>query len=247
MQFRYQVLPVLNLATALMFVSAAQAQEGLPSKSEWSTEASVSGFSDYVFRGLSQTLEDPAAQAEFVVGHENGFYAGTFISNIDFGDDADIEIDLFAGYSGGLGEAGYYDFSVLYYAYPGSDESYDYWEVMGELGAEFEFATLSSGLYYSWDNFLQTGDAWYPYVGIDIPLPTIADVEWSLNGEVGYQTIEDEVTYGLPDYWTWQAGLTFTRGIVEVDLRYHDTDVLNGASVDADAHFVGGVTLNFEF
>lgn len=41
-------------------------------------------FSQYVFRGISQTNEDPALQGGFDYSHASGFYIGTWASNISW-------------------------------------------------------------------------------------------------------------------------------------------------------------------
>ena len=48
----------------------------------------VGVFSDYVYRGYSQTNEDPAIQGGMDLTAGN-FYAGVWASNVDFGDDTD--------------------------------------------------------------------------------------------------------------------------------------------------------------
>ena len=54
---------------------------------EWS--GNVAMTSDYTWRGVSQSNEDPAIQGGF--DYANGlFYAGTWASNVDFGDDSVI-------------------------------------------------------------------------------------------------------------------------------------------------------------
>jgi len=47
--------------------------------------ANVALTSDYVFRGVSQTQEDPAISAGVDLTR-NGFYAGGWASNVDFGE-----------------------------------------------------------------------------------------------------------------------------------------------------------------
>jgi hypothetical protein len=39
-------------------------------------------YSEYEYRGISQTSEKPAAQLNLDYAHRSGFYAGTFVSNI---------------------------------------------------------------------------------------------------------------------------------------------------------------------
>ena len=61
---------------------------------------SVTGTSDYVFRGISQTDNDPTIQGAINIGY-GIFYAGVWASGLDFGmpigNDAEIEVDWYAG------------------------------------------------------------------------------------------------------------------------------------------------------
>ena len=57
---------------------------------------SVGVASDYFFRGVSQT-DQPHVNLT-AIGEWNGFHAGAWVGTVDFGDEADYEYDLFAGY-----------------------------------------------------------------------------------------------------------------------------------------------------
>jgi len=69
-------------------------------------------YSQYIFRGLTQTREDPALQGGVDYSHSNGFYVGMWGSNISWLTDADayksssLEIDIYAGYAAEIGETG---------------------------------------------------------------------------------------------------------------------------------------------
>ncbi|MDE0488188.1 MAG: TorF family putative porin, partial [Gammaproteobacteria bacterium] len=67
---------------------------------ESSISANLAVTTDYVFRGYTQTGEDPAVQGGLDWADSSGWYVGTWASNIDFGpgDDASIEVDIYAGY-----------------------------------------------------------------------------------------------------------------------------------------------------
>ena len=41
-------------------------------------------YSDYIFRGYTQTQNEPAIQGGFDVEHSSGLYAGTWASNVDW-------------------------------------------------------------------------------------------------------------------------------------------------------------------
>src|SRR3712207_2963496 len=102
----------LIAATALsgaLFASPAQADVPIPG-----TGLSVSGeanlLSDFRFRGVSRSGEDPALQGQLTVSHDSGFYVGgrgTTLNGIDnfrfrdpqIRDLGDLQLDLYAGYN----------------------------------------------------------------------------------------------------------------------------------------------------
>ena len=93
---------------ALLATAGTAVAEG-----EWSGNVAIT--SDYVWRGISQTDEDPAIQGGF--DYANGmFYAGTWASNVDFGDDSDtnIEVDFYGGLAGALESGVTWDVGVIY-------------------------------------------------------------------------------------------------------------------------------------
>jgi len=63
-------------ATALMSLSANAA-----------VEANIGATSNYVWRGVTQTNDAVAVQGGIDYRHEVGFYAGTWASNVDFGNE----------------------------------------------------------------------------------------------------------------------------------------------------------------
>ena len=96
---------------------------------DFSFSANVGLYTDYIFRGYTQTQNEPAIQGGFDVEHSSGLYAGTWASNVDWttaGDYMDknsVEIDVYAGWArltyhfGILG----FDIGVLQFFYPGND------------------------------------------------------------------------------------------------------------------------------
>ena len=97
-------------------------------------QAEISGnvalTSDYVFRGVSQTDENPAIQGGLDYSHDSGFYAGVWGSNVDgtFYSGASAEIDLYLGFSREFGPVSV-DVGFLRYEYPDSSPSTDYDEI----------------------------------------------------------------------------------------------------------------------
>lgn len=76
-------------------------------------------FSNYIWRGVSQTGDDAAGQGGIDYGHDSGLYAGTWVSTLGNGNG--YELDLYAGFGGEVGGLGY-DLGVITYQYPVSPD-----------------------------------------------------------------------------------------------------------------------------
>ncbi|MGS0730349.1 TorF family putative porin, partial [Shewanella sp. 0m-11] len=79
-------------------------------------EANIGATSNYLWRGVTQTDDAVAVQGGIDYSHDSGFYAGTWASNVDFGDETSYEVDFYAGFAGTIGDEFEYDLSYLYYA-----------------------------------------------------------------------------------------------------------------------------------
>lgn len=175
--------------------------------------------SDYVFRGYSQTSEDPAIFGGVDVT-AGSFYAGAWASNVDFGvPDPDLEVDFYAGVKPTVGDTSF-DFGVLYYGYRkdknGAPGANSYTELKAAASHTFGPATLGAAVYYSPEWPGKGGDATYYEGNAALPL----NKYFTLSGAVGHQEIKN---YG--DYNTWNVGVGFLLGEnATIDVRYHDTD-----------------------
>ena len=130
-----QQLPIrataLALAAAGMFAGSALAQTpaapaAVPAPAaapapepDYTFTGNVGIFSQYVFRGVSQTNEKPALQGGLDLAHKSGFYIGTWGSNVSWISDADprvsasLEWDMYGGYKGSLPHDFGYDLGVM--------------------------------------------------------------------------------------------------------------------------------------
>ncbi|HEX2010314.1 MAG TPA: TorF family putative porin [Roseateles sp.] len=98
----------------------AQAAETTP---EHSITGNVGLFSDYRFRGISQTGRQPAVQGGFDGAHRSGAYAGVWASNVSgnsYNNGAGLELDLYGGYKLALSQDLTLDLGALAYIYPGA-------------------------------------------------------------------------------------------------------------------------------
>ena len=194
--------------------------------------------SDYVFRGFSQTMEDPEIFGG-VDYAQDIFYAGAWASNVKFGDETDAEVDLYAGVTPTLGPVSA-NFGVIYYGYvnaPG-DADYNYVEAKAAGSVPIGPATVGAAVYYSPEFFGKTGEAWYSELnGSYSPIDKI-----TLSGAYGHQDVEL-----AGDYNTWNLGATVAiTDHVSLDARYHDTD-LDDAVCEDICDSRGVVTLKATF
>lgn len=144
---------ITGLTAAALGSGLAQAQQ--PPASPHTYTGNIGLFSQYIFRGLTLTNEEPALQGGFDYAHASGFYVGTWGSNIsrlrDFGaysSGGSLEWDIYGGYKGTIGKTDFgYDVGLLYYWYPGDvtpgSAKADTLEVYGALSWKWLSAKLS--------------------------------------------------------------------------------------------------------
>jgi len=232
----------------------------LPAQAEeFSLGGTATFTTDYIFRGISNTNQNPAVQASLDATY-GIFYAGIWGSNVDFGgsvppgpvgiDLATVEIDYYAGITPewqGIS----FDFAVLYYTYPGA---YD-------PGGDFNYVEFKTGASYTFGDAFTVGVAnwWSPeYFGeIGDGNATEGSLEYafsnklfnfftpSVSGLIGYQWFDAGGSYTY-----WNAGLTL--GFMDnfsADIRYWDTDLsaagCGGSINNCDSRVVGTISASF--
>jgi uncharacterized protein (TIGR02001 family) len=213
-------------------------------QAETSVTANIGYTNDYIYRGLSQKPDNGSFQGG--VDLTNGiFYAGTWLSSIDFGTDSTIEYDFYAGVTPSVGNTTF-NLGVIYYGYDGDDAVADdlpYWEALAGFTHAFDNGYSFGGkLMLSPEFTLNSGTAVYTEVNAATKLAEYGNgLTVTGSGAVGYQTVEDNDAFGFDNYTTWNAGLTAAYDVFSFDLRYHDTDI--DASALADGKLVGLVKL----
>src|ERR1700704_2871261 len=83
----------LVVLAAAASVGTAQGQTAAPApeaKPDYTITGNFGIYSQYVFRGLTQTDRKPAAQGGFDYANTNGLYLGTWASNISWLHDAGV-------------------------------------------------------------------------------------------------------------------------------------------------------------
>ena len=176
----------------------------------------VTATSDYNWRGVTQSSQDPALQGSIDFAHDSGFYAGAWASTIDFGDDsdADIELDLYTGFSGG--ETYLWDVGLVWYTYPSSNgDALDFPEVYGSLGYKWIEGKIS----YTSNFGGLSEQAWYYEANGTFELP----LDLSLGVHLGYSDGDGiEAAYGQDNYMDWAIGLTYNWSHFDFSLKWVD-------------------------
>ena len=177
----------------------------------------IGAASDYVFRGYSQTDEDPQVfgGADVTAGQ---FYAGVWGSNVDFLDSTDGEIDVYAGFKPTVGPVAL-DIAAIYYGYVGAPKGAGYGYFEGKVAGSVPVGkgSIGAAVYYSPDFFGAVDSAVYYELNASAPLMD----KLTASAAVGRQNLK-----GPGDYTTWNIGLGYAlNDHLGIDLRYHDTDV----------------------
>jgi uncharacterized protein (TIGR02001 family) len=114
------LVPSLIALAIGSLTSVVQAQTAAAAP-ESSLSFNVGATTDYRYRGISQSRLKPAVQGGIDYADKSGFYVGAWGSSIkwikDAGGDSNVEVDLYGGYKGAVGDVAY-DVGFLRYEYP---------------------------------------------------------------------------------------------------------------------------------
>lgn len=208
------------IALALGSVSGlAQAQAAAP---ESSLSFNVGGVSDYRYRGISQSRLKPAVQGGIDYADKSGFYVGAWASSIkwikDAGGDASMELDLYGGYKGAVGDVAY-DVGFLRYEYPSNKlaVSANTNELYGAVTmgpATLKYSHAVSNLF----GFADSKNSYY----VDLSASFDLGEGFSLVPHVGYQSVKNNSDFSYTDYSLTLGkdlgnGLSATAALVGTD------------------------------
>jgi uncharacterized protein (TIGR02001 family) len=216
----------------------SESRHAVPESAKSQLEFEVRGglASDYVYRGVTLSDRKPAAGMAIEATY-NVLYAGVAVASVKLPTQPAAEISLSTGVRPTLGPVDF-DLGVTWFRYPGEDPAaqsngINYYEAALRAETKLtEALRIAGGFAYS-PNVSNTG-AWSGYAaggfGYDVPerfLPK--DVGVSFTAATGYSWFghqyEDLGGFRLPAYLNWQAGVTFTYKVLNLDLRYHDTNL----------------------
>jgi uncharacterized protein (TIGR02001 family) len=179
----------------------------------------VTGTSDYLSRGVSQT-EHKAAIQGYIEPSAGALYAGVWASNVSFDGTPDTEIDFYAGYRPEIGPVTL-DFGYNRATYAsGSDPSGEFY-IKADVAAD-DNTTLGAQFYLNPDD-----SSTYVEANADISLPH----GFGVSGAIG------AVSNDYQPYTTWNAGIYYSPfEWAKVDVRYSATNLDSAGCMN----FLGG-------
>ena len=212
------------VSAAFLLPMTASAQTAPASPHTFTGNAGL--YSQYVFRGLTQTNRDPALQGGFDYSHASGFYVGTWLSNISWLTDtpatgytsSSLEWDFYGGYRGTFGASDFgYDVGLLQYYYPGTHSTFvapgtvkaDTLEAYGALTWKWLSAKYSYSLGSKTLGVPSSRGTWYLDISANYPLTD----KLSLQAHYGKQKFEGAVAGVSNDsfasYEDYKLGLSY--------------------------------------
>lgn len=221
-------LAAVALLSLVPLAQAADAPVATDAVSPYSLTANVTLASQYRYRGLMQTNNQPAIQGGFDLAHASGFYLGNWNSSISWLNDsnsdvsAPVEMDFYGGYKGNLTNSVPVDLGVLQYYYPGDYPSGFTSPDTTELYAGIGYGPVMFKYSLALTNLFGFADSKYSqYFDLSGNFDTGI---WGLvlNAHAGRQIVRN-VDNG--SYTDWKLGLTkdFGQGL-SVSLAYLDTN-----------------------
>tara|TARA_R110001599_G_scaffold56273_8_gene155741 strand:- start:2481 stop:3401 length:921 start_codon:yes stop_codon:yes gene_type:complete len=182
---------IVGLSAILLASTAAPAfaqDEAAESSSGITISGNAAVTSDYRFRGVSLSGGDIAIQGGIDIGHESGFYIGTWGSSLEgkVNPYGGTELDIYGGWSGEVSSGVTVDVGLLYYLYPngikGAD--LDYFEPYASVAATLGPVEATVGV--AWapkQDSLGNDDNLYLYTDLSAGIP---NSPITINGHLGY-------------------------------------------------------------
>jgi len=241
---------VLVRAADIPAADTVNAQGDEESGSGFEFSGNVALVSDYRFRGVSFSDGDPALQGGIDLAHSSGFYVGTWASTISGGGPyGELEVDIYAGWSGDVSDGLTVDVGLLYYVYPTENElanllgvETDYFEPYASISTTLGPVGATLGVAYAWDqDSLGGDDNLYLYTDFEAGIPGTAI---TLTAHLGY-TDGVFATAASGDSFDWGLGASYAiTDSLSFGVNYVDTE---GPAIedftDAGIFFTLGYTM----
>jgi len=213
------------------FGTAVEPVSEIPAVEESAIEisANLAITSNYVWRGLTQTHNSPAVQGGIDLGYE-GFYLGTWGSNVEFGpSNNNLEADFFAGYASEISGIGF-DIGYLLYAYPNESTLLNFDELYVGLSKDFGGFAINGKYSFAVNSNIDTTDYWDLGASVELPMDSTLSATYGDYDEVGTNYI---------------VSLSKEFGKFEISVAYTDFSADNGSGLEDEDHIVGTISTSF--
>lgn len=233
-----------RLATGIALTSAAMA---ISTTASAELSANASATNNYIWRGLTQSVNETAIQGGLDYSNESGFYLGTWASNVSYAADDvfSYEHDMYGGFSGETDLLSY-DIGYLYYNYDEAAE-FDFSEVYGSVG----IGGFTLGAYILADTEASEGpgqdfgfaEATYLYADYAMEVGNGMELGFHIGRHAGDF---NEAFNGVPGDYT-DYNISIAKGGFSFMITDTDLDDVGPDALDNDEmKFVIGFAMDFE-
>ncbi|MCG5547218.1 TorF family putative porin [Halorhodospira halochloris] len=209
-------LPLLTASGVLLGLSQS-VSAGEEFGAGFTLSSNVAITSNYVFRGATESDEEPSVQGGFDFAHESGAYLGTWAASLDTSNA--VELDYFAGYDFAITDTIWGDAGIYYYGYPAAGR-YDTVELYAGVGTAFGDIEGDVYIHISDDYFNEGSESAYLETNWTMP---IAHGFYGM-AHLGYliylddDEVEEDTAYDL------LIGAGYEYGSLDLSLAYTHWD-----------------------
>ncbi|RZJ41907.1 MAG: hypothetical protein EON86_08555 [Brevundimonas sp.] len=207
-----------------------------PASADPEFDFQVGVTTDYVGKGISKSMGDPAVSGQVEVT-QGAFHASVFASTAELSQGSDAEIITTVGWAP---EAyGFdFDFAVLNRDLPGSRAGVDanYWEYQADVSRSIGPVSGRVRVNYTPDGFASTEEAWW----------VEAQGAYKISPKTkASAAVATRRAHGGADYTAWNVGVKQKlTDAVSLDVRWYDTDE-HDLGDNYDGRLVGALTFAF--
>jgi uncharacterized protein (TIGR02001 family) len=229
-----KTLVALSLAAMTL---PALAQDKKAPEPDYTITGNFGLFSDYRFRGISQTAEKPALQGGFDFAHKSGVYLGTWASNVgtwaNLG--GSMEIDFYGGFKGSLPMDVGFDIGAIAYEYPGntpnpSNKTKEWYLGFSKGPLSYKYSRTTG----NWFGIARSSGSNYHDLTATFPVSE----KVSLAIHAGKQDITGSSQTVNPDYNDYSIGLSLDLGnSLTAGLKYTTVDFKNSGAKGTNGWF----------
>ncbi|MBF0460113.1 MAG: hypothetical protein HQL87_01840 [Magnetococcales bacterium] len=182
------------LAPVIGLAEEAKAPDPAPTPTNTFTP-NIGVVNNYIFRGMTQTWNQPALQGGLDYSHVDGWYAGTWLSNISDREYAGgtVEWDIYGGYNGKFSQEDWtWTVGLAGTVYPGADYHKSPFYPKSQT---FNNLEVNGGFGYKWIAF-KLSAALTDYFGANTNTGYTSDTRWSTYADLTATVPLPEETFG---------------------------------------------------